>query len=99
MLSGGTFSACAMVGTAVFRIVVSSDSMKNATATSHGNTALLASAGNRGFGAAGKVSAGGKAKSLQIFVSARMSCPATMVNGRTIERGNRSVALKSRPLS
>jgi hypothetical protein len=27
-----------MVGTAVFRIVVSSDSMKNATATSHGTS-------------------------------------------------------------
>src|SRR5438270_5470717 len=37
MLSGATLSAAAMVGTAVFRIVVSSDSMKNATATSHGN--------------------------------------------------------------
>jgi hypothetical protein len=30
-----------MAGTAVFRIVVSSDSMKNATATSHGNSRLL----------------------------------------------------------
>ncbi len=30
-----------MAGTAVFRIVVSSDSMKNATATSHGNSSLL----------------------------------------------------------
>ena len=43
MLSGATFSAAAMVGTAVFRIVVSSDSMKNATATSHGNSRLLVS--------------------------------------------------------
>ena len=41
MLSGATLSAAAMVGTAVFRIVVSSDSMKNATATSHGNSRLL----------------------------------------------------------
>ena len=40
MLSGATLSAAAMVGTAVFRIVVSSDSMKNATATSHGNSLL-----------------------------------------------------------
>ena len=32
-----------MVGTAVFRIVVSSDSMKNATATSQGTRALEAS--------------------------------------------------------
>ena len=42
MLRGATLSAAAMVGTAVFRIVVSSDSMKNATATSHGNSRLLA---------------------------------------------------------
>ncbi len=40
MLSGATFSASAMAGTAVFRIVVSSDSMKNATATSHGKSRL-----------------------------------------------------------
>src|SRR6202042_2594761 len=42
MLSGATFRAAAIVGTAVFRIVVSSDSMKNATATSHGNICLPA---------------------------------------------------------
>jgi hypothetical protein len=30
-----------MAGTAVLRIVVSNDSMKNATATSHGNNRLL----------------------------------------------------------
>ena len=34
-----------MAGTAVFRIVVSSDSMKNATATSHGRSRLLEAAG------------------------------------------------------
>jgi hypothetical protein len=34
-----------MAGTAVFRIVVSSDSMKNATATSHGSRRLLEAAG------------------------------------------------------
>src|SRR5579863_6350040 len=38
MLSGATPSAWAMLGTAVFRIVVSSACMKNATATSHGNS-------------------------------------------------------------
>ncbi len=38
-----------MAGTAVFRIVVSSDSMKNATATSHGRRRLLAErTGRRG---------------------------------------------------
>src|SRR5450755_4634769 len=43
MLRGGTLSACAMAGTAVFRIVVSSDSMKNPTATSHGTSRLAVS--------------------------------------------------------
>src|SRR6476646_2726223 len=41
MLSGATPSAAAMVGTAVLRMVVSSDSMKNATATSHGTRRLM----------------------------------------------------------
>src|SRR5258708_40233610 len=40
MLSGGTLSACAMAGTAVFRIVVSNDSMKKPTATSQGRRRL-----------------------------------------------------------
>src|SRR6266436_3645069 len=40
MLSGGTLSACATAGTAVFRIVVSNDSMKKPTATSHGSSRL-----------------------------------------------------------
>jgi hypothetical protein len=37
-----------MVGTAVFRIVVSSDSMKNATAINHGSSRLLESASEGG---------------------------------------------------
>jgi hypothetical protein len=41
MLSGATCSAAAIAGTAVFRIVVSSDSIKSATATSHGSRRLL----------------------------------------------------------
>ena len=41
MLSGATFRAAAMAGAAVFKIVVSNDSMKNATATSHGRSRLL----------------------------------------------------------
>src|ERR1700722_5114247 len=45
MLSGVTCSAAEMVGTAVFRMVVSSDSIKNATATSHGRRRLLEAAG------------------------------------------------------
>ncbi len=43
MLSGGTLSACAMAGTAVFRMVVSNDSMKKPTATSHGSNRLAVS--------------------------------------------------------
>src|SRR5664280_2575527 len=46
MLSGGTLRASEMAGTAVFRIVVSSDSIKNATATSHGTRRLLATDGS-----------------------------------------------------
>jgi hypothetical protein len=45
MLSGATLSASDMTGTAVFRIVVSSDSMKNATATSQGRSCLLETEG------------------------------------------------------
>src|ERR1700688_3447017 len=41
MLSGATWSAAAIVGTAVLRIVVSSDSIKNATAINHGTRRLL----------------------------------------------------------
>jgi len=37
-----------MAGTAVFRIVVSSDSIKNATATSHGRSRLLETDGENG---------------------------------------------------
>src|SRR5258708_5856284 len=40
MLSGVTLRASEIAGTAVFRIVVSSDSMKNATATSHGRSRM-----------------------------------------------------------
>jgi hypothetical protein len=47
MLSGTTPSALAIAGTAVFRIVVSSDSIKNAIATSHGNKRLLESLDDR----------------------------------------------------
>src|SRR5580692_1778706 len=45
MLSGATLSASEIAGTAVFRIVVSSDSIKNATATSQGSRRLLVSDG------------------------------------------------------
>ena len=58
MLSGATWSAAAIVGTAVFRIVVSSDSMKNATAISHGSRRWLES-DKIGSGATGTVGLGG----------------------------------------
>jgi hypothetical protein len=45
MLRGATPRADEMVGTAVFRIVVSSDSIKKATATSHGRSRLAAAEG------------------------------------------------------
>jgi hypothetical protein len=43
MLSGATPRAEEIAGTAVLRMVVSSDSIKNATATSHGRSRLEAS--------------------------------------------------------
>jgi hypothetical protein len=46
MLSGATPSAEEIAGTAVLRIVVSSDSIKKATATSHGRSRLEASEGS-----------------------------------------------------
>src|ERR1700690_616861 len=48
MLSGATPRAWAMAGTAVLRTVVSSDSMKNATATSHGNNRFADAPGAAG---------------------------------------------------
>jgi hypothetical protein len=45
MLRGATPSAEEMAGTAVLRIVVSSDSIKKATATSHGTSRLAAAEG------------------------------------------------------
>jgi hypothetical protein len=58
MLSGATWSAAAIVGTAVFRIVVSSDSIKNATAISHGSRRLL-EAGSEGSGEGASIGLGG----------------------------------------
>jgi hypothetical protein len=52
MLRGATPRAEEMAGTAVLRIVVSSDSMKKATATSHGNRCLEASEGSVEVGVA-----------------------------------------------
>jgi hypothetical protein len=46
MLRGATPRAEEIVGTAVLRIVVSNDSIKKATATSHGRRRLEASEGS-----------------------------------------------------
>jgi hypothetical protein len=46
MLRGATWRAEEIAGTAVLRIVVSSDSMKKATATSHGKRRFDASDGS-----------------------------------------------------
>ena len=75
MLSGETPSASAMVGTAVFRIVVSSASMKKATATSHGNNCFVETSCEAG---------GGIAKAGCGMVPGRQSNPATrlMVRAR-----------------
>src|ERR1700690_2920610 len=45
MLKGATLSAWAMAGTAVLRIVVSSDSMKKPTATNQGSSRLAVADG------------------------------------------------------
>lgn len=45
MASGITPSGSEMVSTAVFRIVVSSDSLKKATVTSHGKKRLMVAVG------------------------------------------------------
>lgn len=47
MLRTDTLNACATAGTAVFKIVVSSCSNKNATATSHGSNFLQVGDGER----------------------------------------------------
>jgi hypothetical protein len=52
MLSGATLRAAAIAGTAVLRIVVSNDSIKNATATNHGNNRLAAADGGDEVGEA-----------------------------------------------
>src|ERR1700677_1622594 len=58
MLRGATCKAAETAGTAVLRIVVSSDSMKNATATSQGSVRLLESEGDGGTRVAVEASGG-----------------------------------------
>lgn len=58
MLSGATWSAPAIAGTAVLRMVVSSDSIKKATAISHGSRRLL-EAGSEGCEEGASIGLGG----------------------------------------
>src|ERR1700677_1617563 len=55
MSSGGTCSECAIAGTAVFSIVVSSDSMKKPTATSQGRSRFAAALGGASIGCCASV--------------------------------------------
>ncbi len=72
MLSGATCRAAAMVGTPVFRMVVSRDSMKKATAINQGRRRLLDAAsaggsfgvGGARFGGLGGIGFGGCADRL-----------------------------------
>src|ERR1035438_6332438 len=68
MLSGATLSAAEMAGTAVFRIVVSSDSIKNATATSQGSRRLLDAEGGA------EALAGASARLMELMVSTTYFC-------------------------
>ena len=52
MLNGATLSAWAIAGTAVLRIVVSSDSMKKPTATNQGSSRLAVAVGAVSLGGA-----------------------------------------------
>ena len=75
MLNGATLSAAAMVGTAVFRIVVSSASIKKATATSHGNSRLLAALGEEMLGGPGGMRYEARRKEAFVIMVAGMERP------------------------
>ena len=78
MLNGATLRAAAMTGAAVFRMVVSSDSIKNATATSHGSNRLLevrSEGGGAAFGmAASRQGFIGKARIEPLYQSPPSHC-------------------------
>ena len=85
MLSGATASALAMAGTAVFKIVVSSDSMKNATATSHGSNRFADSPGDGGGATTELV----LARIMLVTISISGLCVLandTVAEGRRVER-------------
>jgi hypothetical protein len=75
MLNGGTLSACAIAGTAVFKMVVSKDSMKNPTATNQGSNRLAVAV-------SAMLSVAAKAYRRQ----APASVPSTMVCASAISR-------------
>ena len=72
-----------MAGTAVFRMVVSSDSMKNATATSQGKMLLLEAAGDGVTeGVVGALS-GGMAYASTVFAPSAFRSPQEWCAGLT----------------
>src|ERR1017187_9983970 len=82
MLRGATWRAAAIVGTAVFRIVASSDSMKKATATSQGNSRLTV------------VGGAGRDMALSYFVKLKMS-PTRFFSARA-EKAHRLASCAAR---
>ena len=81
MLSGATCKAWETAGTAVLRTVVSSDSMKKATATSHGSSFLEASE------AGGEVTS--PAEGASALSATRLVIPFFILSKmRTVKNGN-----------
>jgi hypothetical protein len=74
MLRGATPSADEIAGTAVLRIVVSSDSIKKATATSQGSRRFEASEGLAEDGGATKESSGFMEEGFQLTSDAWSTC-------------------------
>src|ERR1017187_9257012 len=81
MLSGGTLSAWAMAGTAVFKIVVSNDSMKKPTATNHGSRRLAVAVRVLSSRACKTVDRGSGARERRIHDELRLSDQSVQMAG------------------
>jgi hypothetical protein len=81
MLSGATWRAAEMAGTAVFRMVVSSDSMKNATATSHGRRRLEASGWGATEGALEELAEAISVSASTLLPGTRIRCATLLLVG------------------
>src|SRR5580704_17423596 len=98
MLSGAIRRAAATVGTAVLRMVVSSDSMKNATATSQGTTRLTASEiGGAWLGPAGAATDKVRPAPAAVESATRPAARARRRRPAAIRRPAGSVGARSRP--